>query len=75
MARDIQQHVIATLRDNIGLQTVTVNVTVDDILTDDANGRGAGDTDETVSQRTRGTLLPWRSRCATAIASRVSHDR
>ena len=35
VARDIQQHVIATLRDNIGLQTVTVNVTVDDILTDD----------------------------------------
>jgi uncharacterized alkaline shock family protein YloU len=35
VARDIQQHVIATLRDNIGLKTVTVNVTVDDILTDD----------------------------------------
>jgi uncharacterized alkaline shock family protein YloU len=34
VARDIQQHVIATLRDNIGLKTVTVNVTVDDILTD-----------------------------------------
>jgi hypothetical protein len=28
-----------------------------------------------VSQRTRGALLPWRSRWATAIASRVSHDR
>jgi uncharacterized alkaline shock family protein YloU len=35
VARDIQQHVITTLRDNIGLQTVTVNVTVDDILTDE----------------------------------------
>ena len=35
MAREIQQHVIATLRDHIGLQTVTVNVTVDDVLTED----------------------------------------
>ena len=35
VARDIQQHVIATLRDQIGLQTVTVNVTIDDIFTDD----------------------------------------
>jgi len=35
VAREIQQHVIATLRDNIGLKTVTVNVTVDDILTND----------------------------------------
>jgi uncharacterized alkaline shock family protein YloU len=34
VARDIQQHVIATLRDTIGLKTVTVNGTVDDILTD-----------------------------------------
>ena len=33
VAQDIQQHVIATLRDRIGLQTVVVNVTVDDILT------------------------------------------
>jgi uncharacterized alkaline shock family protein YloU len=32
VARNIQQHVIATLRDSIGLQTVVVNVTVDDIL-------------------------------------------
>lgn len=32
VARDIQQHVIATLRDKIGLQTVVVNVTVDDVL-------------------------------------------
>jgi uncharacterized alkaline shock family protein YloU len=32
VARDIQQHVIATLRDHIGLKTVTVNVIVDDIL-------------------------------------------
>jgi uncharacterized alkaline shock family protein YloU len=35
VARNIQQHVITTLRDTIGLKTVTVNVTVDDILTDD----------------------------------------
>ena len=35
VARDIQQHVIATLRDHIGLKTVTVNVIVDDILIDD----------------------------------------
>ena len=33
VARDIQRHVTATLRDNLGLQTVAVNVTVDDILT------------------------------------------
>lgn len=35
VARDIQQRVIAALRDQIGLQTVVVNVTVDDIFTDD----------------------------------------
>jgi uncharacterized alkaline shock family protein YloU len=35
VARDIQQHVLTTLRDIIGLKSVTVNVTVDDILTDD----------------------------------------
>jgi uncharacterized alkaline shock family protein YloU len=35
VARDIQQRVIATLRDQIGLQTVVVNVTIDDIFTDD----------------------------------------
>ena len=35
VARDIQQHVIATLRDQIGLQTVAVNVTVDDVFTDE----------------------------------------
>ena len=33
VAREIQQHVIGTLRDRVGLQTVVVNVTVDDILT------------------------------------------
>ena len=38
-ARDIQQHVIATLRDRIGLQTVVVNVTVDDILTGEGDQR------------------------------------
>lgn len=32
VARDIQRQVIATLRDSIGLQTVVVNVTVDDVL-------------------------------------------
>jgi uncharacterized alkaline shock family protein YloU len=35
VARDIQHRVIATLRDQIGLQTVVVNVTIDDIFTDD----------------------------------------
>ena len=35
VARDIQRHVIATLRESIGLQTITVNVTVDDIFTGD----------------------------------------
>lgn len=35
VARDIQRHVIATLRKDVGLQTVVVNVTVDDIITDD----------------------------------------
>jgi uncharacterized alkaline shock family protein YloU len=35
VAREIQQHVIATLRDHIGLQTVAVNVIIDDILIDD----------------------------------------
>ena len=32
VARQIQRRVIATLRDEIGLQTVVVNVTVDDVL-------------------------------------------
>ncbi len=35
VARDIQRQVTATLRDQIGLHSVTVNVTVDDILGDD----------------------------------------
>ena len=35
VARDIQRQVIATLRDQVGLQSVKVNVTVDDILDDD----------------------------------------
>ncbi|MBV9095423.1 MAG: Asp23/Gls24 family envelope stress response protein [Streptosporangiaceae bacterium] len=35
VARDIQRQVIATLRDQVGLQSVTVNVTVDDIIDDD----------------------------------------
>jgi uncharacterized alkaline shock family protein YloU len=32
VARDIQQHVIAALRHTIGLQTVVVNVIIDDVL-------------------------------------------
>jgi uncharacterized alkaline shock family protein YloU len=32
VARDVQRHVTATLRDQVGLRSVTVNVTVDDIL-------------------------------------------
>jgi uncharacterized alkaline shock family protein YloU len=35
VARDIQRQVIATLRDQLGLRSVKVNVTVDDILGDD----------------------------------------
>jgi uncharacterized alkaline shock family protein YloU len=35
VARDIQRQVIAALRDQLGLQSVKVNVTVDDILGDD----------------------------------------
>ena len=35
VARDVQRHVIASLRDQLGLKTVTVNVTVDDILSDE----------------------------------------
>jgi uncharacterized alkaline shock family protein YloU len=35
VARDIQRHVTATLRDQVGLRSVAVNVTVDDILSDD----------------------------------------
>ncbi len=33
VAQDIQQHVIASLRDSIGLQTI--NITIDDILDDE----------------------------------------
>ena len=36
VARDIQRHVIAELRQTLGLETVIVNVTVDDVL--DADG-------------------------------------
>ena len=32
VARDIQQHVIAALRHTLGLQTIVVNVTVDDVI-------------------------------------------
>lgn len=32
VARDIQQHVIAALRDHVGLQTVAVDVIFDDVL-------------------------------------------
>jgi uncharacterized alkaline shock family protein YloU len=35
VARDIQRHVTATLRDQVGIRSVTVNVAVDDILGDD----------------------------------------
>jgi uncharacterized alkaline shock family protein YloU len=34
VARDVQRHAITALRGNLGLKTVTVNVTVDDVLTD-----------------------------------------
>jgi len=35
VARDVQRQVISSLRDNLGLKTITVNVTIDDILTED----------------------------------------
>jgi uncharacterized alkaline shock family protein YloU len=35
VGRDIQKQVIKTLRENIGLQTIHVNVNIDDVLTDD----------------------------------------
>ena len=35
VAREIQRHVTATLRDQIGLRDVTVNVTIDDVVDDD----------------------------------------
>jgi uncharacterized alkaline shock family protein YloU len=38
-ARNIQRHVIATLRDNLGLQAVTVNITIDDIFDDEGPGQ------------------------------------
>jgi uncharacterized alkaline shock family protein YloU len=34
VAREVQRHVIATLRQQVGLQNVAVNVTVDDVLDD-----------------------------------------
>ena len=40
VAHDIQRQVIASLRDQLGLKTVTVNVTVDDILPDDDTNQG-----------------------------------
>jgi uncharacterized alkaline shock family protein YloU len=40
VAKDVQQHVIASLRGSIGLQTVTVNVTIDDILDDEDTADG-----------------------------------
>jgi uncharacterized alkaline shock family protein YloU len=42
IARDIQRHVITALRDNLGLQSITVNITVDDILDDDPGPAPAG---------------------------------
>lgn len=35
IAREIQRHVTATLRDQVGLRDVTVNVTIDDIVDSD----------------------------------------
>jgi uncharacterized alkaline shock family protein YloU len=39
VAREIQRRVTAILRDQVGLQGVTVNVTVDDIFDSDGDGR------------------------------------
>lgn len=35
VAREVQRHVITTLREQVGLQNIAVNVTVDDVLDDD----------------------------------------
>lgn len=37
VAREIQRHVTATLREQIGLRDVTVNVTIDDVLDSDGH--------------------------------------
>lgn len=37
VAREVQRHVVVTLRDQLGLKAITVNVTVDDILSDDGD--------------------------------------
>lgn len=42
VARDIQRHVIRTLRDDVGLKTVVVNVTVDDVIIDDVRSADPG---------------------------------
>jgi uncharacterized alkaline shock family protein YloU len=39
VAREIQRRVAATLRDQVGLQEVTVNVTIDDVFDSDDDGR------------------------------------
>lgn len=57
IARDIQQHVITILRDNIGLQAITVNITIDDILDEDTGpGRSAPSRPDT--QRSPGPGTP-----------------
>lgn len=35
VARDVQRHVVATLRNSLGLSSVTVNIVVDDVITDE----------------------------------------
>jgi uncharacterized alkaline shock family protein YloU len=37
VAREVQRHVIATLQEQVGLQNVVVNVTVDDVLDDEGD--------------------------------------
>ena len=37
VAREIQRHVTSTLRDQVGLRDVTVNVTIDDVTDDDGS--------------------------------------
>jgi uncharacterized alkaline shock family protein YloU len=57
VARDVQRQVISRLRDTVGLHTVTVNVTVDDVLTDGDQlraGRVYSRPVPTTLQRTRG---------------------
>ena len=75
VAREIQRQVTATLRDQVGLQDVTVNVTIDDVLDDDADtvtlrtARGAG------SYPARAVAWDHGGPPGRAATSRIGHPR